>query len=45
MDRLEEGQMVYLWWAEQDARVFAASPETQTAGASSDAGAARRGHV
>jgi len=45
MDRFEEGQMVYLWWAEQDARVFAASPETQTAGASSDAGAARRGHV
>ena len=24
MDRLEEGQRVYLWWDEQDARVFAA---------------------
>src|SRR6185503_1732391 len=24
LDRLEEGQQVYLWWDEQDARVFAA---------------------
>jgi hypothetical protein len=31
MDRLEEGQRVYLWWDEQDARVFAAGAETQTA--------------
>jgi hypothetical protein len=30
--RFEEGQMVYLWWDEQDARVFAADPETQTVG-------------
>ena len=45
-DRFEEGQMVYLWWDEQDARVFATSPETQTAGTSSpDAGAARRAHA
>jgi ABC-type Fe3+/spermidine/putrescine transport system ATPase subunit len=32
MDRLEEGQRVYLWWDEKDARVFAAGTETQTAG-------------
>jgi spermidine/putrescine transport system ATP-binding protein len=29
-DRFEEGQTVCLWWDEQDARVFAAGPETQT---------------
>jgi spermidine/putrescine transport system ATP-binding protein len=45
-DRFEEGQMVHLWWDEQNARVFAARPETQTAGTSSDGpGATRRGHV
>ena len=27
MDRLEEGQRVYLWWDEQDARIFAAGTE------------------
>ena len=36
MDRFDEGQKVYLWWDEQDARVFAAGPETQTAGTSSN---------
>ena len=45
-DRFDEGQKVYLWWDEQDARVFAAGPETQTAGTSSnDPGVARRGHA
>jgi len=45
-DRFEEGQMVYLWWDEQDARAFAASPETQTAGtASTGPGATTRGHA
>ena len=46
MDRLDEGQKVYLWWDEQDARVFAAGPETQTAGTSSSGpGVTRRGHA
>src|SRR5262245_23251481 len=40
-DRFEEGQMVYLWWDEQDARAFAASPETQTAGTDRTAPAQR----
>jgi ABC-type Fe3+/spermidine/putrescine transport system ATPase subunit len=43
MDRLEEGQKVYLWWDEKDARVFAAGTETQTAGTPSNGpGVARR---
>jgi len=33
MDRIDEGQKVYLWWDEQDARAFAAGMDTQTAGA------------
>ena len=33
MDRFDEGQKVYLWWDEQDARAFAAGMDTQTAGA------------
>ena len=46
MDRFDEGQKVYLWWDEQDARVFAAGPETQTAGTSSNGpGVTRRGHA
>jgi len=46
MDRFDEGQKVYLWWDEQDARVFAAGPETQTAGtASNGPGVTRRGHA
>ena len=32
MDRFDEGQKVYLWWDEQDARAFAAGTDTQTAG-------------
>jgi spermidine/putrescine transport system ATP-binding protein len=32
MDRIDEGQKVYLWWDEQDARAFAAGMDTQTAG-------------
>ena len=32
MDRFDEGQKVYLWWDEQDARAFAAGMDTQTAG-------------
>ena len=35
-DTMEEGQKVYLWWDEQDARVFAAGTETQTAGTPSN---------
>ena len=31
MDRIDEGQKVYLWWDEQDARAFAAGMDTQTA--------------
>jgi spermidine/putrescine transport system ATP-binding protein len=31
MDRFDEGQKVYLWWDEQDARAFAAGMDTQTA--------------
>jgi spermidine/putrescine transport system ATP-binding protein len=45
-DRFDEGQKVYLWWDEQDARVFAAGPETQTAGTSSNGpDATMRGHA
>jgi spermidine/putrescine transport system ATP-binding protein len=35
-DRFEEGQTVHLWWDEQDARVFAAGTQPQTAGTPSD---------
>jgi len=43
-DRLEEGQRVYLWWDDKDARVFPAGAGTQTAGTPSDEpGATRRG--
>ncbi len=45
-DPLEEGQLVYLWWNEQDARVFATGTETQTAGPSSNGpDATRRRHA
>jgi spermidine/putrescine transport system ATP-binding protein len=33
LDRLEEGQKVYLWWDEQDARVFAAGTPSNGPGA------------
>jgi spermidine/putrescine transport system ATP-binding protein len=33
LDRLEEGQQVYLWWDEQDARVFAAGTPSNGPGA------------
>jgi spermidine/putrescine transport system ATP-binding protein len=43
VDRFEEGQRVYLWWEEQDARAFAEGVETQTARAPSHGpGTARR---
>ena len=43
IDRFEEGQKVFLWWDDQDARVFAGGTETQTAGGPSNTpGAARR---
>ena len=45
-DRIEEGQRVYLWWDDEDARVFPAGDETLTAGPPSAApGEARREHT
>ena len=42
-EAMDEGQTVYLWWDEQDARVFAAGTEIQAAGTPSNgSGATRR---